>query len=223
MADKQPVSIEGIEFDAMLNEEYSLDAESPDYVVESGYTIGDSIILSAEILSLTLFVSDMPVTFRDRFGSGGGRVDKVVQELKDLYYAKKLVSVTTPDAQYDNMAIQSLKISRTNEYGYAREIPITLKHIRITETQTTTIPASYGKSGTTEKAAGTAGTKKASSGKGKSSKSKSAGAAESGSAGGTNSGSSASSGGGGSSSDSKSSSSTQGSVLYNLGSKIGLF
>jgi len=217
MAVKQPVSIEGIEFDARLNEEYSMEAESPEYVVESGYTISDSIILKAENLNLTLFVSDMPVTFRDRFGSGNGRVEKVVQELKDLYHAKKLVSVTTPDGQYDNMAIQSLTISRTNEYGYAKEIPIALKHVRITETQTTTIPASYGKSGTTKKAAGTAGTKKASSSKGKSSKSKSSGK---GSAGG--SGSSASSGGG-SSSGSKSSSNSKGSsVLYNLASGVGL-
>ena len=43
MATKQPVSINGIEFDAMLGEEYSLEASSPDYVVESGFTIGDSI------------------------------------------------------------------------------------------------------------------------------------------------------------------------------------
>ena len=160
MASKQPVNNE---FDAMLGEEYSLEASSPDYVVESGYTIGDSIILSAEVLTLTLFVSDRPVTFKSRFG-GAGRVDSVVKQLKELYYAKKLVSVTTPDAQYSNMAIESLKISRTNEYGYAREIPITLKHIRTTETQTTSIPASYGKSGSSNAAAGTASPVRASPG-----------------------------------------------------------
>ena len=163
MASKQPVTIEGIQFDAMLNEEYALEASSPDYIVESGYTIGDSIILSAESLSLTLFVSDKPVTFKSRFGSGGGRVEQVVKAMKDLYYAKKLVSVTTPDAQYDNMAIESLTISRTNEFGYAREIPIKLKHIRTTQSQTTTIPASYGKSGATGAAAGTASTSTGSS------------------------------------------------------------
>ena len=168
MASKQPVTIEGIQFDALLNEEYALEASSPDYIVESGYTIGDSIILSAETLSMTLFVSDKPVTFKNRFGSGGGRVEQVVKAMKDLYYAKKLVSVTTSEAQYDNMAIESLTISRTNEYGYAREIPIKLKHIRITESQTTTIPESYGKSGATEAAAGPASTSTGSSGSGKS-------------------------------------------------------
>lgn len=209
MAAKQPVNIEGIEFDAMLGEEYSLEASSPDYVVESGYTIGDSIILSAEVLTLTLFVSDRPVTFKSRFG-GAGRVDSVVKQLKELYYAKKLVSVTTPDAQYSNMAIESLKISRTNEYGYAREIPITLKHIRTTETQTTSIPASYGKSGSSNAAAGTASTTAGGSG----------GGGSSGGTGGTSGGgsSSPSSGGG----NSGSSGNSNGSILYNVASSIGL-
>ena len=210
MATKQPVSINGIEFDAMLGEEYSLEASSPDYVVESGFTIGDSIILSAEILNLTLFVSDRPVTFKGRFG-GAGRVDAVVKQLKELYYSKSRVSVTTPTGQYNNMAIQSLKISRTNEYGYAREVPITLKHIRTTASQTTSIPASYGKSGSTKAAAGTASTTAGGSG---------------GSGGSTGSGGSSGSGGsgGGSSGGSNGGSSggSNGSVLYNVASSIGL-
>ena len=211
MAAKQPVSINGIEFDAMLGEEFSMEASSPDYVVESGFTIGDSIILSAEILNLTLFVSDRPVTFKGRFG-GAGRVDAVVKQLKELYYSKSLVSVTTPDAQYSNMAIQSLKISRTNEYGYAREVPLTLKHIRTTATQTTSIPASYGKSGSTKAAAGTASTTAGGSGG-------SGGSAGSGGSSGSGGGSSPGSSGG---SNGGSSGGSNGSVLYNVASSIGL-
>ena len=207
MAAKQPVSINGVEFDAMLGEDYSLEASSPDYVVESGFTIGDSIILSAEVLTMTLFVSDRPVTFKSRFG-GSGRVDSVVKQLKELYYSKQLVSVTTPDAHYDNMAIQSLKISRTNEYGYAREVPITLKHIRTTATQTTSIPASYGKSGSTKAAAGTASTTAGGS-------SGSGGSAGAGGSSGSGGGSSGGSNGG-------SSGGSNGSVLYNVASSIGL-
>lgn len=210
MAAKQPVSINGVEFDAMLGEDYSLEASSPDYVVESGFTIGDSIILSAEVLTMTLFVSDRPVTFKSRFG-GAGRVDSVVKQLKELYYSKQLVSVTTPDAHYDNMAIQSLKISRTNEYGYSREVPITLKHIRTTATQTTSIPASYGKSGSTKAAAGTASTTAGGSG----SSGVSAGSAGAGGSSGSGGGSSGGSNGG-------SSGGSNGSVLYNVASSIGL-
>ena len=41
---KQPVSIEGIEFDALLDEERVLTAESPDYPVEDGFSVNDTII-----------------------------------------------------------------------------------------------------------------------------------------------------------------------------------
>ncbi len=202
MSPKQPASINGIEFDALLNMDYAMEASSPDYVVESGFTINDSIILSAEILNLTLFVSDRPVTFKGRFGSGNGRVDQVVKALKDLYYKKELVSVTLSDSQYDDMAITSLTISRTNELGYAREIPITLKHVRSTESKTTTIPASYGKSGKTGASAGTAGTASGSSGA---------------SSGGSGSSSSAVSG-----ESDNSSGNSRASVLYSVASSVGL-
>lgn len=201
MARKQPVSVDGIEFDAMINKSFGLEASSPDYVVESGFTIGDSIILKAETLDLTLFVSDRPVTFRSRFGNGSGRVEQVVNALQSLYYAKKLISVTTPDAQYDNMAIQSLTISRTNEYGYAREIPISLKHIRTTATQTTTIPEEYGKSGASNTAAGTASTSAGSTG---------------------TSGSANGSGGSGNSGGSSGSNGKGGSIAYNMAASMGL-
>ncbi len=48
------------------------------------------------------------------------------------------------------------------EVGYAREIPIAFKKIEVTETATAEIPASYGKSGKTAKAAGKASTTAAS-------------------------------------------------------------
>lgn len=209
MASKQPVIINGIALEAKLNEAYTLEADSPEYVVESGFEIGDSIILKPEVLDLTVFVSDLAPTGYE------GRVAEVSQTLKDLYLAKELVSVTTSMGQYDDMAIQSIKLSRTNEYKSSMEIPMILKHIRTTETKTTTIPDSYGKSGATEAVAGTASTKSGSS----SSSSGSSASSSSSDSGSSSTSSSASS----SSSGSSSSSSSNGSVLYNLAAKIGLF
>ena len=62
------------------------------------------------------------------------------------------------------MAITSLSIRKTAEIGYAKEIGISFKRIRITTSQTTTIPDSYGKSGATAASAGTANTTQATSG-----------------------------------------------------------
>lgn len=190
---KQPVSIDGIEFDALLDQSMDYEADVPEYPTEKGFSVSDNISLKPETLSMTLYVSDTPVTWKSRFGSGKGRVEKVVKQLQDLYFAKKVVTVVTSDAVFDSMAITSISFSKSADVGYAREIPISLKKIIVTESSTTSIPDSYGKSGTTGASAGTANT--------------TAG----------NSGSSGSSGKNGNSDSGK-----NGSILYNAANSLGI-
>ena len=190
---KQPVSIDGIEFDALLDQSMDYEADVPEYPTEKGFSVSDNISLKPETLSMTLYVSDTPVTWKSRFGSGKGRVEKVVKQLQDLYFAKKVVTVVTSDAVFDSMAITSISISKSADVGYAREMPISLKKIIVTESSTTLIPDSYGKSGTTGASAGTANT--------------TAG----------NSGSSGSSGKNGNSDSGK-----NGSILYNAANSLGI-
>lgn len=193
---KQPVSIDGIEFDALLDQSMDYEADVPEYPTEKGFSVSDNISLKPETLSMTLYVSDTPVTWKSRFGSGKGRVEKVVKQLQDLYFAKKVVTVVTSDAVFDSMAITSISFSKSADVGYAREIPISLKKIIVTESSTTSIPDSYGKSGTTGASAGTANT--------------TAG----------NSGSSGSSGNGGKNGNSDSE--KNGSILYNAANSLGI-
>lgn len=195
----QPVSINGLEFDALISESRTLEATVPEYSVETGFSVSDSIILSPEKLEMTLFVTNTPVTWYRCHGASQNRVDSVVKQLEELYFAKEPVTIVTSDATYTNMAIESMTISKSLEVGYAREIPISFKKIRITSAKTTTIPDSYGKSGATAASAGTAST--------------SSGGSGSGSGGGTGSGSSSSSGSNGNS---------KSSILYNAASSIGL-
>ena len=197
----QPVSINGLEFDALISESRTLEATVPEYSIETGFSVSDSIILSPEKLEMTLFVTNTPVTWYRRHGASQNRVDSVVKQLEELYFA-----IVTSDATYTNMAIESMTISKSLEVGYAREIPISFKKIRITSAKTTTIPDSYGKSGATAASAGTASTSAASSGG-------SGTGSGSGSGGGTGSGSSSSSGSNGNS---------KSSILYNAASSIGL-
>lgn len=192
---KQPVSIDGIEFDALIDQSIEYEADVPEYATEKGFSVSDNISLKPETISMTLYVSDTPVTWKKRFGSGGGRVERVVKQLEDLFFSKKVITVVTSDAVYDSMAITSLSITKSADVGYAREIPISLKKIIVTETATTSIPASYGKSGTSNASAGTAN---------------------------TTAGSSGGSGSGKSSGDSKKSSEKNGSILYNAASSVGI-
>ena len=193
---KQPVSVDDIEFDALIDSEEGYEADAPEYPTEKGFSVSDTIVLKADTLNMTLYVTDTPVTWRERTGSGPGKTEGVVRRLKDLYFAKKILEVTTTDCVYSNMVITSMNIKKSVEVGYAREIPISFKKIEVTETATAEIPASYGKSGKTAKAAGKASKTAAST-----------------------AGSSSS---GGSSASGSSSSSSRGSVLYNAASSFGL-
>ena len=200
---KQPVSINGIEFDALIDESRTLEATVPEYSVESGFSVSDAIILSPEKLDMTLFVTNTPVTWYNRHGGSQNRVDSVVKQLEELYYAGEPVTIVTSDATYSNMAIESITFSKSTEVGYAREIPIYFKKIRVTSAKTTTIPDSYGKSGATGASAGTASTSSGSSGGGSS---------------GSGSGGSSGSGSGSSGSNGNSKS----SILYSAANSMGL-
>ena len=200
----QPVSINGLEFDALIDESRTLEATVPEYSVESGFSVSESIILSPEQLSMTLFVTNTPVTWYRRHGASPTRVESVVKQLEELYFAKEPVTIVTSDATYTSMAIESLTISKSLETGYARQIPISFKKIRVTTAKTTTIPDSYGKSGKTAASAGTASTSTGSSG------------------GGSGSGSGSSGGSSGAGGSSSSNGNSNSSILYNAASSIGL-
>ena len=144
---KRPVTVDGIPFDALLDETRVYEAESPDYPVENGFTVNDTIILKPLSLSMTLFVTDTPVTWLKQGHGGRGWADSVIQRLEKLYFSKNPVTVVTSDKTYKSMAIQSITIAKSAEVGYARQIPITFKEIRVTQSRQASIPASYGKSG----------------------------------------------------------------------------
>lgn len=159
---RQPVSVAGIEFDALISESRTYEATVPEYAVESGVSVSDDIILGSEKLDMTLYLTDTPVTWRSHAASG--RVESVIQQLEELYYSKSPVTVVTSEKTFTSMAITSISISKSFETGYAREIPISFQKIRVTSAKTATIPDSYGRSGKTQAAAGTANTTAGSSG-----------------------------------------------------------
>lgn len=199
---KQPVSVGGIEFDALIDSTEGYEAEVPEYPTEEGFSVSDTIVLKPDTLSMTLFITDTPVTWRNRHGSGPGRTEEVVKRLKELYFKKQPVEVVTSDSVYSDMAIQTMSIKKSLEVGYAREVPISFKKIIVTSSKTVTIPDSYGKSGATGASGGTANTTSGSTGAG------------------GGSGSSGSSSGG--SSGSGSGSGKSGSILYTAASGLGL-
>lgn len=189
---KKPVSVAGIQFDALISEGRTLEATVPEYVVDDGFSVSDTIIFNAEMLNLTLFVSDTPVTWKSL--GYVGRTQDVCDKLEELYYSRTPVTIETSDRTYENMVIVSVAFNKSLDKGFAREIPISFKKIRISESKTTTIPDSYGKSGKSGASGGNGNKSGSSSGGGKGS-------------GSTNGDSSKDSGG---------------SILYNIANRLGV-
>ena len=154
----EPVSIDGLTFDALIQLDEGWDADVPAFPVETGFEVSDTIILRPISLSMTLYLTNTPVTWRQLHGSSPHRIQEVLDRLRQIYIRKEPVTVTTNEADYDDMAITSITLPRSIAVGSAREIPITFQQIRTVEAKTTTVPASLGRGGATGVNAGTANT-----------------------------------------------------------------
>lgn len=172
---KTPVTVWGIEFDALIEEQKTLAATIPVYPVEEGFPVSDTIINEPVSVQMTLYVSNTPVTWLYRHGTSADRVTRVCDQIEQQWLEKKLTKIVTSDTIYTDMGITSIAIKRSREIGYAREITLTARKVRITERRTVTIPDYILKSGETMANAGKAATSSISGrsrGKGSSSMSK---------------------------------------------------
>ena len=169
----KPVTVAGIEFDALIDEQKTMSATIPAYPIENGFPVSDTIILEPISLQMTLFVSNTPVTWLQRHGSAVDRVNKICEALENMWLEKKLVKVVTTDTIYKDMGITSISIKKSYELGYAREVQLQMQKVQTTKRKTVKIPKKILKSGTTKASAGKASTSKSSSKSSSSSSSKS--------------------------------------------------
>lgn len=156
----QPVSVWGIEFDALIDETKSMTSKIPEYPVEDGFSVSDTIINEPIQLSMTLYLSNTPVTWLYRHGSSNGRVQRICKMIEEQWFQKNLTKIVTSDATYTNMGLTSISIKKSKDLGYAREISITAKKVRVTERKTVSVPDYILKSGQSMADAGKASTSK---------------------------------------------------------------
>lgn len=158
MRDLQPVSIAGIEFDALIESTEKYSATVPDYPVDTGFSVSDNVAIDALQLDMTLYLTATPVTWLASHGHGESRIDTVCNQLLTAYTTREPVVVVTRNKSYSNMVITSISIEKSQDNVLARQIPITLKQVTVTSSAETEIPSKLGKSGTTQANAGTSGT-----------------------------------------------------------------
>lgn len=134
----QPVSIWGIEFDALISENKTLSATIPSYPVETGYQVSDAIINNPLTIDLVLYVTDTPVTWLQRHGRN--RVQEVCALIQSKWENRELAKIVTPDTIYTNMGLTNISIEHTKETGYARQISITAQKVNQTTKKLVLIP-----------------------------------------------------------------------------------
>ena len=159
----QPVSIWGITFDALMEESKSMTSTIPEYPVESGFVVSDTIINDPIQVDLTLYLTNTPVTWLYRHGNSTSRVKQICSQIENKWFSKELTKIVTSDTTYTNMGITSISIRKSSDIGYAREISISARQVRITERKTADIPSYVLKSGETMANAGKTSTSKESS------------------------------------------------------------
>lgn len=160
----QPVSIAGIEFDALIDSEEAYEADVPEYPTEKGFCVSDNMAISAMELSMTLYLTATPITWLSSHGSGEDRLISIPDRLVKLYEQREPITVYTQDKTYTDMVIKTISIKRDADTGAAREIPVTLQQIDVTSSEKVEIPANLPHSGTTKTSSGTASTGSATAG-----------------------------------------------------------
>lgn len=159
----RPVTVAGIEFDALIDEQKTMSTTIPSYPVESGFPVSDTMVLDPLTVQMTLYISNTPVTWLYRHGTSTDRVKRICERLENLWLEKELVKVVTTDAIYKEMGITSITIKKSKEIGYAREVSLSMQKVRVTKVRTVTIPSYVLKSGETMADAGTASASSSSS------------------------------------------------------------
>lgn len=156
MRKKQPVSIWGIEFDALIDEQKTMSSKIPVYPIENGFPVSDTITNEPLSLSLNLYISNTPVTWLFRHGTSKDRVNMICNLIEKKWLEKNLTKIVTSDTIYTDMGITSIVIKKSSDIGYAREVSVTAQKVYITKKRTTVIPNYSLKSGKSKASAGKA-------------------------------------------------------------------
>lgn len=162
MKAREPVSINGAEFDAVIERQEQMSATVPQYPTENGVSISDNVALDAMELTMTLYLTATPITWASRHGTGEEHIDATCEKLRKQYASREPLEVVTSDKTYSNMVIKQMQFKKSEDIGMAMEIPITLTQVTTTSSEKVDIPAGLGKGGTTKKDTGRTGTGSAS-------------------------------------------------------------
>ena len=137
----------GINLDAALSTNEDVSATVTDHPVEDGVNVADHIRDEPDKFSIEGIVTNTPVELAPLLlTESSTRAEDAWQNLLKLMKMHSLVSVVTPNASYEDYAIESISRPRTAQIGEAAQF--TIKFKKIVKVKATTAPGTNRASGT---------------------------------------------------------------------------
>lgn len=124
-------------FDATDSLQQNFTNEVTEYPVESGFDYTKGIISKADSYTLSGVISDYHLKDSRDF-----RSDEVVASLKRLKEMRALVTLMAKTRVITNLTIESISASESTSTGFAKDVQINLKEVRVASSATTTVPRS---------------------------------------------------------------------------------
>lgn len=137
--------------DVLTSEEIAFDGQATKYPVEDGTVISDHILEGSKTLKIAGLISTTEA-YSFNLGGGKSRLIDALQTMEQLKKERKLIVVTTGLTQYEDMAIENLRASRSSNAprdGNWFEVQVELRHIKKVTLRTAQVNAAEPAAGRT--------------------------------------------------------------------------
>jgi hypothetical protein len=129
-----------VDVDAFIRESHRMTAEVTEYPVEEGDEISDHVIQKPNELDVDGIIGTNNLFIPVPLPSDFTRAYDGYQDLLAAKEAGEPISVVTGLTVYDQMIIVDFTIDRDKDNGRSLEFKMSLKHVKIVQSQTTTMP-----------------------------------------------------------------------------------
>ena len=137
--------------DVLLTEDIEYDGEVTRYPVEDGSEISDHIMEGSKTIKISGTTSNAEA-WAFNLSSGKARLISVLETMETLKKERKLITVTTALARYENMGLEKLRASRSNNSprdGNWIDVTAELRRVQTVTLRTADVPAAPPTSGRT--------------------------------------------------------------------------
>lgn len=130
-----PAKIGSLNCDVILEREATYDSRVTEYPVEDGFPISDHVTRNPLTLTMTVICTPTPLS-----GAKPSRMNSVANAIKNIYKAGEPITVTVPDAIYENMVMTHAPLPRNVRDGVCYRMQLDFVQVRKAQAKTEEVP-----------------------------------------------------------------------------------